>query len=56
MLKEAEMSVGQKQIMIDFLEKMIELAEQEYGIDIKKKFSLGRSVGFGSTGKRTRSK
>jgi transposase len=53
MLKEAEASVGQKQIMIDFLEKMIELTEQEYGIDIKKKFST-RFAGSGSTGKRTR--
>jgi transposase len=56
MLKEAETAVGQKQIMIDFLEKMIELAEQEYGVEIKKKFSLGRSNGFGSIVKRTRSK
>jgi len=53
MLKEAEASVGQKQIMIDFLEKMIELTEQEYGIDIKKKFST-RSAGSGSIGKRTK--
>src|SRR5688572_2266131 len=29
MLKEAEATVGQKQIMIDFLQKMIELAEEE---------------------------
>lgn len=56
MLKDAETTVGQKQIMIDFLEKMIELAEQEYGVDIKKKFSSTRSSGFGSIGKRTRSK
>lgn len=56
MLKEAEATVGQKQIMIDFLEKMIELAEQEYGIDIKKKSSSTRSSGSGSTGKNTRSK
>jgi transposase len=55
MLKEAEATVGQKQIMIDFLQKMIELAEEEYGIDIKKKFST-RSVGSGSIGKRTGSK
>lgn len=55
MLKEAEATVGQKQIMIDFLQKMIELAEEEYGIDIKKKFST-HSVGSGSIGKRTGSK
>jgi hypothetical protein len=29
--------VGQKQIEIEFQNKMIELAEQEYNIDIKKK-------------------
>ena len=35
---ELERMVGQKQIVIDFQEKMIDLAEEEYGIDIKKKF------------------
>ena len=35
---ELERIVGQKQLMIDFQAKMIELAEQEYGVDIKKKF------------------
>lgn len=38
-IAELERAVGQKQIMIDFQQKMIELAEDEYGIDIKKKFS-----------------
>lgn len=55
-VREMERMVGQKQIMIDFLEKMIELAEKEYGIDIKKKFSSTPSNGSGSTGKRTKSK
>lgn len=35
---ELERIVGQKQIVIDFQEKMIDLVEEEYGIDIKKKF------------------
>lgn len=35
-IKELERIVGQKQIMIDYLEKMIELASAEYEIDIKK--------------------
>jgi len=35
---ELERIVGQKQIIIDFQEKMIDLAEEEYGIDIKKKY------------------
>lgn len=34
-----ERTVGQKQILIDFKDKMIELAEETYGVDIKKKFS-----------------
>ena len=51
-----EQMVGQKQIKIDFLEKMIELAEKEYGIDIKKKYSFTPSNGSGQTGKRTKSK
>lgn len=55
-LKEMERTVGQKQIKIEFLEKMIELAEQEYGVDIKKKFSSLPSSGSGGTVKRTRSK
>lgn len=55
-LKEMERTIGQKQIMIEFLEKMIELTEAEYGIDIKKKFSSKPSNGSGRTGKSTRSK
>lgn len=54
--KELERLIGQKQIRIDFLEKMIELAEKEYGIDIKKKYSSGPWNGSGRTGKGTRSK
>lgn len=37
-LAELERIVGQKQLQIDFKEKMIELAEEYYGVDIKKKF------------------
>jgi transposase len=36
---ELERIIGQKQIQIDFKDKLIELAEEEYGIDIKKKFT-----------------
>ena len=36
-IAELERLVGQKQIVIEFQEKMIELAEKEYNIDIKKK-------------------
>lgn len=37
-IAEMEKIIGQKQLLIDFQEKMIDLAEQEYGVDIKKKF------------------
>jgi len=36
-IAELERLVGQKQVLIDFQAKMIELAEKEYRIDIKKK-------------------
>ena len=35
-VRDLEQIVGQKQIKIDFLEKMIELAKSEFGIDVKK--------------------
>ena len=35
---ELEQIVGQKQIIIDFKDKMIDLAEEIYGVDIKKNF------------------
>lgn len=48
-IAELERAVGQKQLLIDFQQKMIELAEDEYRVDIKKKFSGGPSS---ATGKR----
>jgi len=36
-IKELEQIIGQKQVMLDFMEKLIELSETEYGIDILKK-------------------
>lgn len=50
-VKELERLVGQKQIKIDFLEKMIELAEDEYSIAIKKKVTMQPCVGSGLIGK-----
>lgn len=52
-VKELERIIGEKQIKLDFQEKMIELAEDIYKIDIKKKFSGKRSSGTGSTEKPT---
>lgn len=42
-IKELEQAVGRKQIMIEYLEKIIELAKEEHGIDIKKNLSTGPS-------------
>ena len=50
-IKELERTIGQKQIKIDFLEKMIELSEEEYNIDIKKKATMPPLAGSGLTGK-----
>jgi transposase-like protein len=48
-IADLERIVGQKQILIDFQEKMIELAEEAYGVDIKKKFSTEQSNTSGIT-------
>ncbi len=44
-LAEFERKVGQKQLQIDYLEKVIELGSEEVGFDIKKKFASGHSTG-----------
>lgn len=50
-ITELERTVGQKQIQVDFYQKMIELAESEYGLDLKKNSSLKPSNGSGKTDK-----
>lgn len=50
-IKELERVIGEKQVKLDFQEKMIEIAEKEYGVDIKKKSSGKPSFGTGSNGK-----
>jgi transposase len=50
-IKELQRIIGEKQMKIDFQEKMISLAETAYKIDIKKKFSGRPSSGTGSSGK-----
>jgi len=47
--------LGQKQIEIEFHKKMVEIASEEVGIDIKKKFGSKPSSGSGTTGKNTKS-
>lgn len=44
-VKELERVVGQKQMNIDFLEKMIELADEHFNIDIKKNSNTQQSGG-----------
>jgi len=50
-IKELERIVGQKQLLIEFKDKMIEIAEATYGVDIKKKVGSKLSSGTTSTGK-----
>ena len=50
---ELERMIGQKQILIEFKDKMIEIAEETYGVDIKKKFSTLPSKASGKTGDNT---
>jgi len=45
--------IGEKQILLDFQEKLIELAEAEYKVDIKKKLSEKLFCGIGITEKGT---
>lgn len=55
-VKELEQLVGQKQIKLEFYEKMMALAEEEYGIAFKKKHGLKPSSGTGPTGDNTAEK
>lgn len=51
-IKDLERNVGQKQIMIEYLEKMIYLAKEELNIDIKKNFATPQSNGSKKTVKK----
>lgn len=48
-VKELERIVGQKQIKIDFLEKVIDVADKELKIDIKKKSNTSQLTGSKTT-------
>lgn len=50
-VKELEQIVGQKQIAIDYLEKMIELAKTDLNIDLKKNYNSKPSAGLNATKK-----
>ncbi len=51
-VKELERAVGQKQLYIDYMEKMMEIAKDELGIDVKKNFDTPQSVGSDTTKKK----
>lgn len=46
---ELEQIIGQKQVLLDFKDKMIDIAEEMYGVDIKKKCSTKLSPTSGKT-------
>ena len=52
-IKELERIVGQKQLLLEFKDKMIEIAETTYNVDIKKKVGSGLWSGTTSIGKNT---
>jgi transposase-like protein len=52
-IKELERIIGQKQLLLEFKDKMIEIAESTYNIDIKKKVSSRLSSGTTTTAKDT---
>lgn len=51
-IKELERTIGKKQIMIDYLEKMMDIAKDELNIDIKKNFGTPQSIGSKKTKKK----
>lgn len=48
-IKELERVIGQKQLTIDYLEKMIDLAKEKFDIDIKKNSNTPQSNGSKKT-------
>ena len=51
-IKELEQIVGRKQIKLDYFEKLIEISESDYNIDIIKKKDSKHSSGSGKTVKK----
>lgn len=51
-VKELEGAVGRKQIKIDYLEKMMDIAKEDLSIDIKKNYDTQPSTGSGKTRKK----
>ena len=55
-IKELERVIGQKQLLIEFKDKMIEIAEDTYNVDIKKKVGSRLSSGTTTIGESTEEK
>lgn len=55
-IKELQRVIGEKQLMIDFQSKVIDIAEDEYKVDIKKKFGGKLYSGTGTIEKNTPTK
>ena len=55
-IAELEQLLGQKQFEVEFLEKLIEIASDQYGVDLKKKVSGKPLSGSGNTEKNTDSR
>jgi transposase len=51
-IRELERAVGQKQLKIDYLEKLIEMAGKDLGLDLKKNSDTKLSSGIRKTGKK----
>ena len=48
-IKDLEQALGQKQIKIDYLEKMIDVAKEDFQMDIKKNYNTLHSTGSETT-------
>lgn len=48
-IKDLEQMVGQKQIKIEYYEKMLELAKEQFDMDLKKNFDTPQSGGSKNT-------
>jgi len=51
-IAELEQAVGHKQMQIDYYEKFVDLASEEVGEDLKKKYDSAASSGSSTTNKR----
>lgn len=51
-IEQLERSLGQKQLYIDYMEKLIDITEDDLGIEIKKNIDTTPLAGSGKTKKR----